>query len=304
MPNRILRDWTDSYAVNELDAFAERFFVRLIMKVDDFGRFHADPRLLKANLFPLLPEIRDTDISRWLAACEKAGMVRCYVDAKGRRFLEIQNFQQRMRQKTASKFPAPPVQRESDRQSGGDPTPDKSQQRDGHMADTRPSQSGLSPAPTTNPQNGSHVTVARRLEAEAYSEAEAEAGSNGGCEFDNFADPLADMAQAVATAMGLASVPEGAADIHDAASAFVDAGVAPADVADYESDYYRRKAASGSKYPLTLKILREDLPGWVRGKQKRAEASVVASSGNAEPQRPPVVSAPANYRQPKPKGGI
>src|SRR5688572_23742781 len=109
MPNRILRDWTDSYAVNELDAQEERFFIRLIMKADDYGRFHADPRLLKANLFPLLPDIRETDISRWTAACEKAGLLRCYVDAKSRRFLEIQNFQQRMRQKTASKFPAPPV---------------------------------------------------------------------------------------------------------------------------------------------------------------------------------------------------
>ena len=104
MPNRILRDWTDSYAVNELDAHEERFFVRLIMKVDDFGRFHADVRLLKANLFPLLPETRDTDISHWLAACEKAGLLRCYVDVRGRQFLEIQNFRQRTRQMKA-KFP-------------------------------------------------------------------------------------------------------------------------------------------------------------------------------------------------------
>lgn len=106
MPNRILRDWTDSFTINALDAHAERFFTRLIMKVDDFGAFHADTRLLKSYLFPLLPDIRETDISRWLAACEKAGLVRCYVDGKGRNYLQIQNFKQRMRQQVA-KFPQP-----------------------------------------------------------------------------------------------------------------------------------------------------------------------------------------------------
>lgn len=106
MPNRILRDWTDSYNMDGLDANAERFFTRLIMKVDDFGRFHADPRLLRSNLFPLKPEIRDTDITRWLAACEKAGLVRCYCDAKSRNYLEINKFDQRKRAEI-SKYPDP-----------------------------------------------------------------------------------------------------------------------------------------------------------------------------------------------------
>lgn len=106
MPNRILRDWTDSFTINTLDANAERFFTRLIMKADDFGRFHADTRLLRAYLFPLLPEIRETDITHWIAACEKAGVLRCYVDGKGRKFMEIGNFKQRTRQ-SESKFPGP-----------------------------------------------------------------------------------------------------------------------------------------------------------------------------------------------------
>lgn len=109
MPNRILRDWTDSFTVNSLDAAEERFFVRLIMKADDFGRFHADPRLLKSYLFPLLSDTRETDCSRWLAACEKAGLLRCYVDDRGRNYLEIVNFKQRTRQ-SESKFPTPDKQ--------------------------------------------------------------------------------------------------------------------------------------------------------------------------------------------------
>lgn len=106
MPNRILRDWTDSFTINALDVNAERFFVRLIMKADDFGRFHADTRLLKASLFPLLPDTRESDISRWLAECEKTGLLRVYVDGRGRNYLEIANFKQRTRQ-SESKFPAP-----------------------------------------------------------------------------------------------------------------------------------------------------------------------------------------------------
>lgn len=105
MPTRILRDWTDSFVIDELDAKAERFFVRLIMKADDFGRFHADPRMLRSMCFPLRSDVRDTDISRWLAECEKAGLIRCYADDRGRPLLEIVNFGQR--QRTESKFPSP-----------------------------------------------------------------------------------------------------------------------------------------------------------------------------------------------------
>ena len=91
----ILRDWTDSLNVNALDADAERFFTRLLMVADDYGRFHANDRILNSRLFPLKRNIRDTDIARWKAACLKSGLLRCYVDAKGRAILEIFKFGQR-----------------------------------------------------------------------------------------------------------------------------------------------------------------------------------------------------------------
>jgi hypothetical protein len=122
MPNRILRDWTDSDKVNQLTPTAEVFFVRLIMKADDFGRFHADPRRLRSACYPLKDSIRDTDISRWLAECEKAGLIRCY-DATGCRYLCIDNFGQRLRL-MKEKHPAPP-----------------------EMSVTRPSSDGHAPAP-------------------------------------------------------------------------------------------------------------------------------------------------------------
>jgi hypothetical protein len=106
MPNRLLRDWTDSDKVNQLSVHAERFFTRLIMKVDDYGCFFADCRLLKANLFPLLLDsIREADILRWMADCQKAGLIVLYESNK-KEYLQINDFNQRLRQKTL-KYPLP-----------------------------------------------------------------------------------------------------------------------------------------------------------------------------------------------------
>lgn len=107
MPTRLIREgWLESEAINALDAPGERFFLRLCLRADDFGRFHANPLLLKSSLFPLREDVRSADISRWLAACEKSGMVRCYSDS-GKPYLVITKFGQRARAEK-SKFPEPP----------------------------------------------------------------------------------------------------------------------------------------------------------------------------------------------------
>lgn len=106
MPNRIIREgWVESETIDALSVHAECFFLRLCLKADDFGRYHANPQLLKSNLFPLKEDVRNTDISRWLAECEKAGLIRCYSQTS-RRFLEIPKFGQRCRAEI-SKFPDP-----------------------------------------------------------------------------------------------------------------------------------------------------------------------------------------------------
>lgn len=108
MPKRMIRDWTDSERVNTLTAHAERFFVRLIMKADDFGRFHAHPKLLRSFLFPLLTDkVREADVARWVAECETAGLIVRYT-ADGKPLLEIVNFGQRLDRATA-KFPDRPA---------------------------------------------------------------------------------------------------------------------------------------------------------------------------------------------------
>lgn len=106
MPNRIIRDWTDSDKIKLIDAYAERFFTRLIMKADDYGCYFADPKLLKANLFPfLLDEVREADISRWMTACQKAGLIVLY-EFNLKKYLQILDFRQRL-DRAKAKFPLP-----------------------------------------------------------------------------------------------------------------------------------------------------------------------------------------------------
>ena len=107
MPNRILRDWTDSEAVNALSWQAECLFIRLIMKADDYGCFHGNPKLLKSLLFPLKDGLRDSDITRWLTELSASGMIRTYTADGGKPFVEIRNYGQRPRN-SRRKFPAPP----------------------------------------------------------------------------------------------------------------------------------------------------------------------------------------------------
>lgn len=105
MPTRLLRDWTDSEPINALSFQAEVLFTRIIMKADDYGRYPAKSRLVRSACMPLKDGVRDADITRWLAECEKAGLIAVY-EVGQKSFLEIRNFGQRMRA-AQSKYPAP-----------------------------------------------------------------------------------------------------------------------------------------------------------------------------------------------------
>ena len=105
MPNRILRDWTDSERVDELTVQGERFFTRLIMKADDYGRYNANIKFLKSTLFPLKTDVREADITRWLTECEASGLVVLYQVAF-KEYVQIENFKQVLRQKN-EKYPGP-----------------------------------------------------------------------------------------------------------------------------------------------------------------------------------------------------
>ncbi len=108
MPNRILRDWTDSEAVNSLSWQAECLFIRLIMKADDYGCFHGNEKLLRSLLFPLKDGLRDADIARWLTELSASGLIRNYSGDGGKPFIEIRNYGQRLKN-SRRKFPEPPA---------------------------------------------------------------------------------------------------------------------------------------------------------------------------------------------------
>jgi len=100
---RIIKSFSEVEQFDKLSFQAEVFFRRLWNEADDFGRFHANPLLLKAKLFPLRESVRTTDISRWLAECEAVGVLACYtVDDVN--YLEIKEFNQRTRVKNG-KYP-------------------------------------------------------------------------------------------------------------------------------------------------------------------------------------------------------
>lgn len=109
MPNRILREGIlSSERVDALASWAsETFYRRLHSVVDDFGRYYANPSLLRAACYPLkLDKVSNADVDKWLADCAGAGLVSTY-EVDGKRYLQLLDFRQQVRA-TASKYPEPP----------------------------------------------------------------------------------------------------------------------------------------------------------------------------------------------------
>jgi hypothetical protein len=113
MAQRLIRDCTDSDKINKISRQAECFFYRLMMKADDYGNYHGDPRLLKSSLYPLLENITVQEISNWVNEClavqgqmDGIGLIILY-EHKGKQFIHILNFGQRLRQ-ARKRFPDAP----------------------------------------------------------------------------------------------------------------------------------------------------------------------------------------------------
>lgn len=125
------------------------------------------------------------------------------------------------------------------------------------------------------PPNKSEV----RINSHSYSQ-KSEVEADGGAPFDSFDDQQAEIVHAITTLMGLSRIPEGieAEKIYQAAEEFHSAGVSAADIPAYEQDFYRRKVALGKPMVLTLKILRQDLAGWVRSRRLQGEIEPPASA--------------------------
>ena len=109
MPNRILKETiTTSCEINQLSAYEERFFYRLIVICDDFGRAEARTPILRAKCFPLkLDKVKEKDVEKWLSGLINAGLVELY-SVNDKLYLQMVTWDkhQHRRAKT-SKFPGP-----------------------------------------------------------------------------------------------------------------------------------------------------------------------------------------------------
>lgn len=108
MPNRILREGIlESELVCSLPWAAEVLYRRLISVVDDYGRFPATPKLIRAKCYPLqIDKVSDSDIGKWLTQVVEAALVRVYPAQDGKRYLQVEKFGQQVRSR--SKYPPPP----------------------------------------------------------------------------------------------------------------------------------------------------------------------------------------------------
>ena len=96
MPNRIIKESIcTSDNIDQLSAFQETMFYRLIVTCDDYGRMDARPKILAARLFPL-KDIRVTQIEDALRALTSAELVTLYT-VDGKPFLQMNTWNKHQR---------------------------------------------------------------------------------------------------------------------------------------------------------------------------------------------------------------
>ena len=108
MGNRILKE---SICMNrkfdELNDFEETVFCRLIVKVDDYGIFLADPDVLTSMLYPWKRTLDPAVVGQAVRRMEELGMVMIYT-VDGEKYLKITSWEkhQKMRSRV-HRFPTP-----------------------------------------------------------------------------------------------------------------------------------------------------------------------------------------------------
>ena len=105
MPTRYLKPGIrDSELIDGLSPMAEVMFYRLLVTVDDFGRFDARPAMIKSQCFPIKEKITPKHCEEAIKELCEAGLVMVYVvDQKP--YLQILKWDNVPRSKE-SKFPA------------------------------------------------------------------------------------------------------------------------------------------------------------------------------------------------------
>ena len=109
MPNRIIKESICvSDSIDALSWFEEVLFYRLIVTVDDYGRFDGRVPVIKNRLFPLKEGITAKAVKDGIQKLARVGLVSLYT-CNGKPYLSLPtwNDHQNVRAKK-SKYPAPP----------------------------------------------------------------------------------------------------------------------------------------------------------------------------------------------------
>lgn len=115
MPSRLIREgFLDSDRINGLSESAQLFFVRLMLVVDDFGRFDGRPSMMRSKCYPISDGVVLDKITSMLNEVCEAGLIHKY-EVDGKPYICLVQFNQRLRTKKA-KYPGPekPIEKPSD----------------------------------------------------------------------------------------------------------------------------------------------------------------------------------------------
>jgi len=108
MPNRIIKESIcTSEELANISPEAEVLFYRLIVKADDFGLFHGNPKIIIGSCFPLsFP--KESKVQSWLDELCRAGLVATYTADDGKKYLKLLSWDKhQQRRASKSKFPLP-----------------------------------------------------------------------------------------------------------------------------------------------------------------------------------------------------
>jgi hypothetical protein len=111
MPNRFVKESIrTSETLANISSDAERLFWRLVVTVDDFGRFDARPNVILGQcLSAFIGRITAEQVSDWLDELEQAGLIIRY-EHDGKPYLALTSWDKhQQRRAKKSKFPPPPT---------------------------------------------------------------------------------------------------------------------------------------------------------------------------------------------------
>lgn len=98
MPNRVIREgFLDSEKINSLSESSQNFFIRLMLVVDDYGRFDGRAQIIRSRCYPMADKCL-TDVSNMLSDCCRVNLISEYI-VDNKPYIQVLNFNQRLRQK-------------------------------------------------------------------------------------------------------------------------------------------------------------------------------------------------------------